>query len=192
MKKNFQQKNKAFTLVETLIAISIFTVSILSLLVVLSQSISRTNYAKTKVVASFLAEEGVEYIRNMRDTYVLYSATTQAGWDAFNSKLTTNSCEAADGCYFNADNLIYSDTTQPMIDIIFSACSSATCPNGILLYDPATGKYGFSGVSSGYSRKITVNIISANETEVFSTVYWTQGSGTYNIVFSESLFNWVE
>jgi len=98
MKKIFRQKNRGFTrtpkfgvtpkgggftLVETLVAISIFTVSILSLMSVLASGISDTNYAKQKMVASYLAQEGIEYVRNMRDTDIISAVNGQAGWDAF-------------------------------------------------------------------------------------------------------------
>ena len=189
--KKVNKLDKGFTLVETLVAISIFTLSILALLVVLTQGISNTTYAKSKIVASYLAQEGIEYIRNMRDTFVLYGATSQAGWDAFNNKLASCS-STGNGCFFNADNLNYSDSTQPMSDIILTACSSSLCSNGALFYDSTTGEYGFSGVASGYTRKITMSQVSADETKILSTVYWTQGSGSYSIVFSESLFNWME
>ena len=186
--------NRGFTLVETLVAVSIFTVSILALFSVLTQGVSNTNYAKQKIIASYLTQEGIEYIRNMRDTYVLYSATSQIGWDAFNTNLTdASACQVVGiGCFFNADSLNYLDPTQPMIDITLTACSSATCPNGVLSYNSATGKYGFSGTSSGFVRKIEITQPNANETKISSTVYWTQGSGNYNVVFSESLFNWIE
>jgi prepilin-type N-terminal cleavage/methylation domain-containing protein len=83
MKKLFL-KQKGFTLVETLVAVSIFSISILGLLAVLTQGISDTGYAKKKMMAGYLAQEGIEYVRNMRDTSVLYNATSpQAGWDAF-------------------------------------------------------------------------------------------------------------
>ena len=68
MKIHSQQKNKAFTLIETLVAISIFTMSILGLLSVLASGISNTNYAKQKVAATYLAQEGIEYVRNLRDS----------------------------------------------------------------------------------------------------------------------------
>lgn len=83
MKKGYL-KQKGFTLVETLVAVSIFSISILGLLVVLTQGIADTGYAKKKMMAGYLAQEGIEYVRNMRDTSVLYNATSpQAGWDAF-------------------------------------------------------------------------------------------------------------
>lgn len=91
-----------FTLVETLVAISIFSTSILALIVVLGQGIANTNYAKTKIMATYLAQEGIEYIRNMRDTGVLYdTGGPQVGWDNFKSNLV--SCYAVVGC--NIKNL---------------------------------------------------------------------------------------
>ncbi len=193
MKKIFQQKHKGFTLIETLIAISIFTVSILALMSVLGQGISNTNYAKQKIIASYLAQEGIEYMRNMRDTFVLFDASSaQAGWNAFNAKiapLPDTLCAGSNGCYFNDQNLNYANPAQPMTDIILTACG-VDCPS--LLYDETTGKYGYaSGTNSNFVRKINVVQV-ANQTKISSTVYWNQGSGNYGISFSESLFNWVE
>src|SRR3989344_5287897 len=84
MRKIFpKSKNKGFTLVETLVALSIFSVSILGLLVALSQGLADTGYAKKKVAAAYLAQEGIEYIRNMRDTFMIYSNDPQTGWEDF-------------------------------------------------------------------------------------------------------------
>jgi Tfp pilus assembly protein PilV len=187
------KKNKGFTLVETLVAVAIFTVSILSLLVVLSKGISDTSYAKKKMIASYLAEEGIEYVRNMRDTYVLYSADSQTGWNSFNTKLTSASCNSTDGCFFDDKNVSYSNQNMPMTDLIFQHCAASSCPGANLLYDSSTGRYNYvSGTDSTFVRVIKVAVVSANETKITSTVYWPQGSGTYSISFSESLFNWVE
>lgn len=195
--KFFKQKNKSnsgFTLVETLVAISIFSLAVLALMSVLSQGITNTTYAKTKITASYLAQEGIEYIRNMRDTFVLYDTTSgAAGWTKFNNKLTTNSCDTA-GCYFDDRNVDYTNHSQPMANLLLlTGCSNVPCTNGTLLYDAPTGKYGYaSGTSTSIIRKIKTAAVSANETRVTSTVTWNQGSGTYSVVFSESLFNWVD
>ncbi len=193
MRKFFKQKNTGFTLVETLVAISIFTISILGLMAVLASGIANTNYAKRKIIATYLAQEGIEYVRNMRDTYALYSANPSAGWTAFNNKLLGANCQGANGCYFDDRNVSFSDTTLPMADLLFTACTSSTCANAPLLYNSTTGKYGYvSGSSSGFTRKIFFIYSSANEARFSSTVYWTQGSGSRSVVLSESVYNWVE
>ena len=123
MIKFFKQKNKnkvcpakpwrsrGFTLVETLVAISIFSMSIVAIMSVLGNGVSDTNYAKQKMIASYLAQEGIEYIRNMRDTYVLYTDTTGNDWDAF--KNVISECGNAGGgggntknCYFYDENFL--------------------------------------------------------------------------------------
>jgi Tfp pilus assembly protein PilV len=94
MSKFFKQKNKAcpaklqrsggFTLVEALVSISIFSTSILGLMSILASGISDTSYVKQKIKAEYLAQEGVEYARNKRDTTVLYNSSgRQAGWNTF-------------------------------------------------------------------------------------------------------------
>jgi prepilin-type N-terminal cleavage/methylation domain-containing protein len=196
MKKNILQKNRGFTLVETLVAISIFSLSVLGIMSVLSQGIKDTNYSKRKITATYLAQEGVEYVRNMRDTYVLFDATDpQAGWnDGFLNKF--QNCQAI-GCYIEDEDVSYIDNSQPIIDVDVRACGDATCSSRPLLYNETTGKYGYvSGINSGYYRKIQVVPITdgdgeVNEVKIISTVYWSQGSGSYNVSFSESLFNWL-
>jgi prepilin-type N-terminal cleavage/methylation domain-containing protein len=182
-----------FTLLETIVAIAIFSVSILAMLVTLSQNISNTNYAKRKIIASYLAQEGIEYARNMRDTYVLYDAAgSQVGWDKFKDKLKNNSCGQSTGCYINDQGLDYTSPDQPMTQISVTSCPSG-CP--VLSYNSATGKYGYAagGVSSDYVRRIRIlSEPSANEMKIASDIFWTQGSGTYSMTLSESMFNWVE
>jgi Tfp pilus assembly protein PilV len=148
-----KKQNSGFTLVETLIALLIFTMSMLALMSVLGSGISDTGYAKQKMAAGYLAQEGIECVRNMRDTSVLYNAGgAQDGWNEFKDVFSS---------------IITSDN-----DI---------CP----ITNPDF---------ASFSRVISADTASfgADEIKVFSTVSWEQGSGTYNIVFSENLYNWVE
>jgi prepilin-type N-terminal cleavage/methylation domain-containing protein len=186
------KKNTGFTLVETLVAVSIFSVSILGLLSVLASGITNTTYAKQKLAASYLAQEGIEYMRNMRDTFVLYSGNSQTGWDAFNANLIKagSLCQLNNGCYFNADSIFSPLLPMPMTKIPLVSCVGP-CPP--LTYDATTGKYGYSSVvNSGFTRKIQITQIPPNEIKISSTVSWTQNSGVNNVTFSEDLFNWVE
>ncbi len=192
MKKFFKQKNRGFTrtpkfgvtpkgggftLIETLVAISIFTVSILGLLAVLSQGISDTGYAKKKIIAEYLAQEGIEYIRNMRDTYVLY--TIPGGWTAFKADIAP--CGLPDKCGF--DNTLLSP------DVFVCANQEEQCK---LFEDNGNYNTNSLGDDSGFVRTIYTDPIGQDGIKIFSTVSWTQGSGERSITFSENLFNWAE
>lgn len=196
MKNNFLKRNsRGFTLVETLVAISIFTVSILGLLAVLTQGMVNTSYAKQKIVASYLAQEGIEYIRNLRDTMVLYpdsGSSPAVRWSSFRNRLTAAaaSCNGASGCYFNDSAVSFTDPTIPMTDLQLLSCGS-NCPE--LKYDSTTDKYGYAtGSASGYTRQIKAVLVNANEVRIISKVSWVHTGKTYNITFAESLFNWAE
>ncbi|MES2023141.1 MAG: prepilin-type N-terminal cleavage/methylation domain-containing protein [Patescibacteria group bacterium] len=190
--KKLKQKNKlnsGFTLVETLVAITIFTVSILTLMIVLGNGITDANYAKRKMTAEYLAQEGIEYIHNLRDT----SAFSSTGGWANNFKSSLSRCILPNGCYFDEQNVLSFGHTMTALD--FTSCSPS-CPP--LLYDSSKGRYGYgypSGVDSGFVRKITVDDLEylnqGDEVKVTSTVSWTQGSGTYSVSFSENLFKWI-
>ena len=67
-----------FTLIETLVAISIFVASVTVLLVVTGGGIKDVNSAQNKLTATYLAQEGAELIRAARDTYFMEENARQA------------------------------------------------------------------------------------------------------------------
>jgi len=164
---------RGFTLVETLVAISIFTVSVISLMFVLSNGITGTKFANNKIIAGYLAQEGIEYVRNMRDTYALSG-------DKFNSKL--ESCKKEDACGFN-DTVFVTDNKF-----------ISKCDNDCKLYiNNGSYTYTVSSEDSGFTRTIWMDKINNNnEVKIFSKVKWTQGSGEYDVTLSENLFDWIE
>ncbi len=184
----FANKKDGYTLVEMLVAISIFTTSVLGVLVILAGGIADTGYAKQKMGAAYLAQEGVEYVRNMRDTFMIYSADPNQGWNDFKAYLSN--CESPDGCFFDPDDLDFNNLDKPITQISIYACGG-NCQE--IKYDSASGVYGYTvGENSGFIRKIEMDQISANEVKIISTVFWTQGSGDYNVSFSDNFFNWIE
>lgn len=72
---HLQQKNKGFTLIETLVALSIFVTSVTVLLVATGNGIQNTNAAQNRLTATYLAQEGVELVRAARDTYFMRENT---------------------------------------------------------------------------------------------------------------------
>ncbi len=194
MIKIFKQKNKAchskpwrsrgFTLVETLIALSIFSVSVVALMSFLSQGISNTGYAKKKMIATYLAQEGVEYLRNMRDSYVLYSSTTGIDWSNFKAKLAP--CNPDGECGFDASLSVTDNNAIFKCSQHFNFCK-------LFL---SNGNYNSTstGSDSGFTRTVWMDTagLGQDEVRISSTVSWTQGTTPYNITLTENIFNWVE
>ena len=200
MKKFMKQKNMnegltrrstngGFTLVETLVAISIFTMSVLTLIVILSQGITNINYAKQKVVAEYLAQEGIEYVKNIRDTNVISATTTSVGWTAFKTQIAN--CFSVYGCYVDDMNLFNGGSSMTVKNVTVSPCASDGC---LVLHYSSSGIYNYDvgGKNSGFTRTIKTTANGNDEIEITSTVSWNQGSGLHSITFSNSLFNWIE
>ena len=186
--KKFNNK-KAFTLVETLIALAVFTIAVTAVMAVLASGISSTDFAKKKMTATYLAQEGIEYIRNMRDSYVLYEDPS-VSWDNFIGALSasTSSCNTTTGCGINiniSDARDYSDYQN----LIFSCSILNRCK---LYLNNGNYNINQTGIDSGFTRVISMTEMSSDEIKITSEVKWAQGSGTYNIILSENLFNWIE
>lgn len=64
---DWRNRSGGFTIVETLVAIAVLMIAIAGPLVVATKSLTAALYAKDYAIASFLAQEGMELIRNFKD-----------------------------------------------------------------------------------------------------------------------------
>lgn len=65
--KHFLQYTKGFTLIESLVAVAMLSLVIISVMGLAQSSIAANNSAQVQVSANYLAGEAIEYIRNIRD-----------------------------------------------------------------------------------------------------------------------------
>ena len=196
-------KEKGFTLVEVLVALAIFSLALTGVVTVAAQGGLNIRRAQFRLTANYLASEGVEMMRSLRDNQVLYHsglnsdiAASHAGWNDFRDAVVSQ-CTAAVPCDIDAENVAGSGTstgaaTFPWFSNI-TPCNSGFCQ---LYYDNTTaysaGYYnnlGY-GTSTPYSRAIVVTSISPDEVQVTVTVHWTEGSSVQSTSTSEDLFNW--
>jgi type II secretory pathway pseudopilin PulG len=63
-------QNKGFTIVETLVAITILMIAVAGPLVAASRSLNAALYSKDQMIASFLAQETMEVLKSYRSNYV--------------------------------------------------------------------------------------------------------------------------
>ncbi len=137
--KNPLLKSRGFTIIETLVAISILLLSIGGPIFAVSSAVSSAVYARDQITAFYLAQDAVEYVRGMRDD----NALAQGDWADFLAELPAS-------CTGSGSGQCAIDTTG--IGSPFSTCSGACLPLG---YAASTGLYQYSsGVASIFTRSV--------------------------------------
>jgi prepilin-type N-terminal cleavage/methylation domain-containing protein len=180
MMKNTHTR-KGFTLLETLVAVSVLMIAITATFTAAQSGLSAAIEAKDQVVAFYLAQEAVESVRNVRDE----NAINTRNWLFGISETVSDPCYFGKACTFDPPTRA------------FTACPSGpgTCTN--LRQDTDTqsltyGMYGYTGgwSATNFNREISFTSISSNEVLISVTVTWTKGLTTRSFRVRESLHNW--
>src|SRR5579872_5742052 len=68
---NYLNHQKGFTIIETLVAIAVLMIAIVGPLTIAEQALTQATFSKDQMIASYLAEDAMESIRNIRDNNLL-------------------------------------------------------------------------------------------------------------------------
>jgi type II secretory pathway pseudopilin PulG len=146
IKFNFK-KNKGFTLLEALVATSILMVAISAPITIAQKGLSSAILTKNQMIASYLAQDVIEYIKNQRDEVVINNSASD--WkdlwhndDKFKKCILNES--AVTGCQI--------DTFEDTVD---------TFQSNNFLYKTSTDKfYGYAGTEkTNFTRQVTVELM---------------------------------
>ena len=182
---------KGFTLIETLVAISILMLAVTGPLVISQKGLSAAAYAKDQMIAYYLAQDAMEYVRNVRDTNVLNSVTD---WLSVLSVVGV-----ANGLFNPCNNQGCTIDTRPAVSLssVVAVCSNP-CARLIKITSVSDVQYGYGpGDITPFSRTVKIekpvlgggNIIQGDiEAKVTVTVTWSTFSGERNVTLVENLF----
>ncbi len=175
---------RGFTLIETMIAIAIISIAIVGPLYAIQQGLTASYGARDKLIASGLAQEGVEFVRGVRDGNYLYNTANPGSPRSWLYGLdgtgNLTNCASGNSCVVDA----YYNTVAP--------CSGACTVLKIL----STGLYNQGAVSgvnvvTKFTRTVQLVGINSHETRVIVTVSWSTGQLTKNVVVSENMQDWL-
>lgn len=181
MKKRFfnTKKRNGFTLIETLLAVTVLVMSITGPLTIASKSLNSAVFAKSEVTAFYLAQEAIEYARNVRDTNALLARTSADPTSPQYWLSGLASCIGA-SCTVEAANTTPSQAITP--------CSGTCAP---LLYHAPTGFYGYqNGSPSQFTRSFSLEKINDNEYAVTASISWSSTLFGNQFVVRENILKW--
>ena len=155
--------SKGFTLIELLITISVVSVGIAGAFIAVQQGISSIEYCNSRFTAALLAQEGVEVIKNIRDTNILDGSL----WD---------------------DGLSNGDY---QVQYIFPFIASYT--DKYLIKDPDNFYNYISGDDTKFKRKIKIiSTADPDHKELEITVSWRKrGGGNHQLILRQDIYNWL-
>lgn len=201
MKKNFHQHG--FTLIETLIAILLLMTSVVAIMVLVSRTLLITRGQRLETTAQYLLQEGVEYMRNNRDS----ALNGGASWGDYSrpgpgcplsiGSGTVSVCE----CIF-APGAPGMCSVDPLFDEV-AACPASGCPPLLQVEAPGRTVFctrgpncpGFAGSAkqTTFSRGIRMTPNPANPEELYVDVQvsWTDTGGVRRTkTLHTSFLNW--
>ena len=160
--------NEGFSLIETLVAITVLLIAVTGPLSIAHRALSDANLAKNQTIAIFLAQDAIEYLKNLRDENLL----SGNDWDR-----TINDCNGT--CIVDS-----------ALDTL-TACSGS-CP--VLRQDSATGLYGYNNnwEPTLFTRTVTTTTVNEDEFSVSVDISWQNGTITKTISLKEHILNWHE
>ena len=198
-----KKSGAGFTLIETLVAVAIIMLAIAGPLVSANRALVSAYIARDQLTASYLGQEGVEYVRRMRDSVYLYDYKA----DPSNSNLATlafsdftagsipgsiKSCFLGSGSCALLDPILPMDvSTGSTYNYAMQLCSNATCSvEGKLSL--TGGRYVFNNGAGGisvFTRSIKFYTV-GSEIEVVVTVSWNERGVPYSTVVTDYISPW--
>ncbi|OGI76272.1 hypothetical protein A3C57_00210 [Candidatus Nomurabacteria bacterium RIFCSPHIGHO2_02_FULL_33_12] len=191
-----------FTLVETIIAVAMFMIVLVAILSITVNVLLGTRSQGLNITAQYLLQEGVEYVRNNRDSVLNNGFTWGEFIDPNTSSYGTTAITPLGSCIDNPTTVtvVESCSVDPLYDKVF-ACANRVCP--YILQFTSGGKTVYctsdsGGVCTGsgtkqttFTREILLTSPNPGEMYVDVTVKWKDNGGNpKSKTIKTSLFNW--
>jgi type IV pilus modification protein PilV len=159
--------SKGFTLIEVLAAMFILVMGVLGVFGLISRTVTFNSSVNSQLVASYLAQEGLELVRNIRDANFLKIHKGAGG--EWNDGLT--GCSSGCGADYNDTALGGFQSTPLKLN------------NGFYTYD--------AGTDTIFTREIVIDSATADILKVAVDVSWQDKENTRTVRGATELYNWL-
>ncbi len=199
-------RSSGFTLIEALVAIAILTISVAGPLVTASRAIVAAQNTSNQLTATYLAQEGIEDVRAMRDDAYLYEYSlpgnsgnaSALGWSDFASVGTSPNYGIEKWCtasYCSLDPIQSIGYFRGKIPNNGSSLSSGNVPLYLTNISGAdylyTTQSALGGAQTPFTRVINIMHVSSTDELVISSVTWSfHGVNNYSVTMTDHLTPW--
>lgn len=186
-----------FSLVETLVSITILLIVIVGPMTIITSSVNSTSFASDQVTAFFLAQEGAELAQKARDDVLIRNFANVSGstWDNFsnpNSGGTNYTCFQSAGCALQINT---NDTGTVSTPVQCTTASNNPCKLYFSSDENLRSRYthtqSSNTIATDFSRVVRFEYVNDHEIKVISTVSWfdRQTGKTRNVIAETYLFD---
>jgi Tfp pilus assembly protein PilV len=169
---------RSFTLVETMVAVSIVTIAITGPLYQASKAYTNSVAARDQLVAIQLAQEGAEHIIAMRDDNYLYTLANPAAPHTWLYGMS--SCQSPSFCTVDLNQSAPFDIGTQLTPLYL---------NSNYLF---TQQQALDSSKTIFSRKVQIITVAANrEVQVNVTVTWRNKQGSHTTTVVDYVTNWL-
>jgi prepilin-type N-terminal cleavage/methylation domain-containing protein len=165
------RSQSGFSLVETLVAITVLLLVIVGPMSISSSAARSTSYSSEQVVAFFLAQEGAELVQKARDDLQLqnFAGSNATPWNDFSSGSLYSDCFVSGaGCGLELQDGDANGSLETPINCGLTSCQ--------LYINNSGGRSRYTHDSTGtetqFTRVIEMSATAGREVEVISTVSW--------------------
>jgi Tfp pilus assembly protein PilV len=172
--KGFTPHSAGFTLLETVVAISILMVGVIGPITLAQRNVKASRDAGDRLVASFLAQEGIEAMRSV----VANNSGDNIAW------LTgvTTKCELLNGCGVDVSAFGQTSLFQCV------GCTPVVYQNtATFVYRQSSAALASPWAATKFSRLTSITEVEPGKRATASTtVWWPRG----NLTLQEDIYNW--
>lgn len=186
---------RGFTLIEVMVAVAVLSLGLMGAANLITFNISNSAKAINKTIATNLAQEGIELVRNIRDTNFLQvsNGAPGASWDDDLVQGLGNIRQLKFFCGgLNNQNI---NPAPNNIDICAAACrvyAYTKISDGSKCYSDDFGvQAGYdSPIQSDFYRLIIVDKLDADSIEITADIKWIERGNARYLTVQEILYNW--
>ncbi len=182
---------KGFTLVETMVAVTVLAIALVGPFTAVQHALSASYVARDELIASSLAQEGMEYVRSIRDNNYLNGRTWMDDLSTF-----TNCFGINPSGYCTVDPTrgdIHTDSTQNPAMVGYGNINNVPP-----LYLSTIGLYNQQniGTKTRFTRSVRITCLggscaTATEVQVVVTVSWISARQSYSVTVTDNLRDWL-